>query len=408
MAEETAAPKTGENGNGSALKMAGLLIRLVGRHIARTLNPDASFPVDAGHFETGMKALLAAAGEEAGVKEVRFIELSGRGPEWVPSGFEVVEGEEITIIAAGAIWASKLLDLRFGPRVGIWLKIGEEGRIFKAPSEAATIRAPASGPLMLAAKPPGEWADEQGRFDPDYPREGVSGAFRLCVLSWKNGATRGLEKIVEEAGSRQGEAPVLVRKTLERLRDPVSAPDGWRYLWRLGEGEIYRETREGEARRICCETHEDVGILQFPADFPLTDKTRLKWRWKADRLPSDLAEDVQPTHDYLSIAVEFENGQDLTYMWSSRLLEGTIFRCPLPWWDKRETHWVVRSDKAKLGQWLEEEQSLRPDYAKAVGEPPARIVRVWLIAVSVFQHGTGKCEFADIELTDGEKTLKIL
>lgn len=407
MAEETAVPKSRENGGGSPLKTIGLLMRLAGRHIARAMNPDASFPVDAGHFETGMKALLAGLTESAGLKDARFIELGG-DTGWVSSGFEVEEGEEITIIGAGAIWASKLLDLRFGPRVGIWLRVGEDGRIFKAPSEASTVRAPASGPLMLAAKPPGEWADEQGRFDPDYPRNDVKGAFRLCVMSWTNGAARGLGALAEEAGTRQGEAPVLIRKARDQLAAPTAVPEGWHYLWRLGDGEIYRESSEGEAKHICCETHEDVGILQFPADFPLTDKTRLKWRWKADALPSDLAEDVQPTHDYLSIAVEFENGQDLTYMWSSRLPEGTIFRCPLPWWDKRETHWVVRSDKSKLGQWLEEEQSLRPDYAKAVGEPPERIVRVWLIAVSVFQHGTGRCEFADIELTDGENTLKIL
>ena len=95
-------------------------------------------------------------------------------------------------------------------------------------------------------------------------------------------------------------------------------------------------------------------------------------------------------------------------MWSSSLPEGTIFRCPLPLWDKVETHWVLRADAGELGRWLAEARPLRADYAKAIGTPPARIVKVWLIAVSVFQRGEGICEYADIELVDGERVLKIL
>ena len=51
---------------------------------------------------------------------------------------------------------------------------------------------------------------------------------------------------------------------------------------------------------------------------------------------------------------------------------------------------------------------MKADYARAVGAPPARIVRVWLIAVSVFQRGEGICDYADIELVDGERRLKVL
>ena len=116
-------------------------------------------------------------------------------------------------------------------------------------------------------------------------------------------------------------------------------------------------------------------------------------------MPSKRREDTLPTHDYLSIAVEFENGRDLTYMWSAALPEGKVFQCPLPWWDKRETHQVVRSDLAKLGVWLEEEQSVLNDYERAIGGVlPKRITGIWLIAVSVFQKGRGTCSFARIRL----------
>ena len=140
-------------------------------------------------------------------------------------------------------------------------------------------------------------------------------------------------------------------------------------------------------------------ILQYPVDVALDRSTRLAWAWKAEELPSKLREDSLPTHDYLSIAVEFDNGRDLTYMWSAALPEGKVFQCPLPWWDKRATHQVVRSDLAKLGVWLEEKQPVLDDYERAIGgELPKRAVAVWLIAASAFQKRKGICSYAKISL----------
>ena len=48
------------------------------------------------------------------------------------------------------------------------------------------------------------------------------------------------------------------------------------------------------------------------------------------------------------------------------------------------------------------------DVLAAMGPPPAQIVRVWLIAVSSFQHGTARAEFADIVLSDGSQTFRVL
>jgi hypothetical protein len=128
----------------------------------------------------------------------------------------------------------------------------------------------------------------------------------------------------------------------------------------------------------------------------------LEWRWRVDRLPSSLPEHVQPTHDYLSIAVEYDNGQDLTYYWSAALPPDTVYKCPLPWWSTRETHWVVRCGMRELGNWLSESRRLKPDYEQAIGGAlPAKIVRVWLIANSVFQRGHGEARFCDIALVSG-------
>ena len=55
------------------------------------------------------------------------------------------------------------------------------------------------------------------------------------------------------------------------------------------------------------------------------------------------------THDYLSVALEFDDGQDLTWYWSSALPLGFAYRCPLKHWRHRETHVVARTGAADLG-----------------------------------------------------------
>ena len=379
----------------------GTLARLALRGAGRFFNPRPLGPEAGAPFERAMSTLLADPAVSPHIRSARVLAMGPQGG-WQAVGFDVAPGDEVTVIAAGGFWASKPLDLGFGARIGLWLRVGGAGPLQKTAADAATLRMEKGGPLEIVAKPPGEWADDDGAFDPAYPRGGVAGEIGACVVVWKKGALAGLEAMAK-AGDYEG----LVARALDEARHPVPAPEGWRYLWRLGEGRIFRDAHGADGHSICCHTAGDVGILQFPADFPLTENTRLRWRWKVDRLPCDLPENIQPTHDYLSIAVEFDNGQDLTYMWSSSMAEGTIFRCPLPFWDKVETHWVLRSDPKGLGKWLSEEQPLKADYAKAVGAPPARIVRVWLIAVSVFQRREGICEYADIELVDGDRVLKI-
>lgn len=389
--------------NGAGLRAITTLMRLAGRGVAAKLRPKSTGPAGGPAFEAAISKLLASPAVASEVSRTTILTLEANEAGWAAANFSVEPGEEVTVIAAGTLWASKALDMRFGPRLGIWLRAGDNGTIVKTPGEAASLRMAQGGPLFVVAKPPGEWADEHGRFDPAFPRAGITGALSVCIIVWKSDALRGLEALAH-AGDYEG----LVARALDQARNPVPTPQGARYLWRLGDGDIYRDVQGEHGRHIHCHTNQDVGILQFPVDVPLTDTARLVWRWKVDKLPCDLPEDIQPTHDYLSIAVEFDNGQDLTYMWSGSLAEGTIFRCPLPYWDQVETHWVLRSKPEELGRWLAEDRPVKADYARAIGTPPARIVRVWLIAVSVFQRGEGICEYADIELVDGERRVKVV
>jgi hypothetical protein len=141
---------------------------------------------------------------------------------------------------------------------------------------------------------------------------------------------------------------------------------------------------------------------------PLGADTRVSWRWRVDSLPATGAEDSFTTHDYVSLAVEFDNRKDLTWYWSAGLPVGRHYACPLPTWTARETHVVVRNGDEGLGHWFDETRPVASDYRAAVGEPPARIVGVWLIAVSLFRRGRARATFADIRLSDGTRMLQVL
>jgi hypothetical protein len=187
-------------------------------------------------------------------------------------------------------------------------------------------------------------------------------------------------------------------------------PEGWAYLPELavlGPADIYRivQRQKGEGgpkTQMHVHTRKNAGILTRDVDVPLTAATQLKWRWKVDQIPSKLPETAAANHDYFSIAVKFENGKDLTYMWSSSLDKELGFDCPLPGWTGREYHVVVRSGGGEVGKWLAESRNIAADYAKHVGpEQPGRITQVWFIANTIIQQGEANARFGEIVLTPG-------
>jgi hypothetical protein len=128
-----------------------------------------------------------------------------------------------------------------------------------------------------------------------------------------------------------------------------------------------------------------------------------------DQLPASGAEDTIFTHDYMSVAVEFDDRRDLTYHWSVGLLPETSYCCPLAHWREREWHLVVRSGSSGIGEWQTEERALRADRDKAIGgATPQEVVRVWLIVTCVCGGGEAPGSYADIELVDSDQTIRVL
>lgn len=289
--------------------------------------------------------------------------LDGSEQRWTPSGYSFVMGEHFQVIATGHQWLSKPLGLVVEPRSTVYMRIGD-GPVRKLISHDAVYAAWSTGELSFLTKGLSEFADTSGGLLPGKrPRQAPGVGLRVIPSNEKATAT--------------------------------GQPAGWEYLWRIGDGRIYM----GDPDDITVSTEGDVGILQREVGIALTDQTELSWEWLVEQLPSSLPEDLAFTHDYLSIAVEFDNGRDLTYMWSAGLPEGHVFRCPLGWWCERETHWTLRSGSQGLGHWHGERRRVAEDYAAALGGAmPKRIVRVWLIANSVFQRSAGRARFRQIRL----------
>jgi hypothetical protein len=346
-------------------------------------------------FESALAAPLDC------VRASAVIEISNQ-VDWIDTGIEVAAGEQFSLFAAGVAWIARPLDLGLEARIVIWWRI-EGGPICRMADNTSTFTAERAGRLQVINGFVGQWLDEAGRFDPAYPLAPNEGAFLVAVTVWRGPATDGLARLETKDSSG------LVAKERTRLAEERPVPRGWKPLWRLGRTSIFCDAVEPDGSPIiACRCTRDGGILVRPIDSPLDETTRLAWRWRVSTMPSRVAEDTLPTHDYLSIAVEFDNGQDLTYIWSSALPVEHSFRCPLPWWDARETHLVVRSGEDGLGRWTDEERAILADYQAAIGgEPPRRIVAIWLIAASVFQRQAGACDFAAITLSGGHGQAEI-
>lgn len=165
-------------------------------------------------------------------------------------------------------------------------------------------------------------------------------------------------------------------------RAPAALPAG--FALKVGDPRAVTETTEGAERIISIRSQATGGIVRYPVDLPLEAGTRLKWDWRVNALPSDTPETTQATHDYTSIAVEFDDGRDLSWYWSAAEPEGRHFVCPLPDW-KTETHLVLRTGAKALGTWLSEDRDIAADARKALPTPPRRIVAIWLIHYTVPQ-----------------------
>jgi len=264
-----------------------------------------------------------------------------------------------------------------------------------------TFTADRDGPIELGGRFPGELQDDGSVTVDRVPYRVMRGRFSAVVARW--GRASDASTALQMLAARDPSGLCAVEAA--RIADPPQPPQGWDHHPRLGREDVYRSSPSG----IAAACRHSNGIIRRTAEAALTPTLRLRWAWRVDELPSQLPEDTPLTHDYLSVALEFDDGRDLTWQWSCALPKGFAYRCPLEHWRRRETHIVVRSGVVDVGRWVDDERPVLADHKAAIGGPlPARVVRAWLLSGSLFQGGTARAEFSRMELVDGDRVVRVL
>lgn len=314
---------------------------------------------------------------------------------WRATGVSLRSGQAATILGQGSVNLG--LPVPAHPSLFLWARIGEDGPVFNMASDTYTFVAESDGELYLAVRPAGVyWTDRRGTFPadfggvPEYPIDA-----RARVFVWKGTA--------EAALAAMSTSDAIWLRAFERYQHAPLLPEGFEYLWYLGQSTVFESYSDGTRLGVRGTPSNDGGIIRKALDIPLNEETLVSFDWLYELLPAKGPETQAQYHDYLSVALEFDNGQDLTWFWSPHLDAGTEFTCPLPWWDQRETHIAVQSGELGLGEWHSHTRQVLSDYESAVGgEVPSRIVGVWFINSGVFGDHPGEAIFADVEVTNGK------
>lgn len=350
--------------------------------------------LDRERFIGGLEGLLQAAKlkDLAGYK---VFELASTDLPWKEIGLQAKKGQEVTLLVGGRVWASREADIWFEPGVCLHMRTTGKRPIYNPMNNTGTMTAAHDGPLEIA-RALGEWANEDGElWTPPEAYQQAEVKIYGIALVWKGRALDGLRKLVSH-----GDVGGIIGTEIERLKSPRKLPEGWVNLYMTGGGPIvFNDVGNGE---ISCQARSNAGILTRPVSLDLKPGTKLSWRWIVEEIPSRFPETEVVTHDYVSIGAEYDDGQDLTYIWSHSLPAGHVFRCPFARWESIETHMAIRSGFSELGTWLSEERDLYEDYKAHIGGPATKVVAVWLLGITLFQRRQGAARFADIKLTGAD------
>ncbi len=335
---------------------------------------------------------LAQSNVIASQSEVTF---SNSHDGWKSTGLELSSGDEATIFASGAI--NMGLAIPIEPRMYLWARIGNEGHVFNLKTNSHSFKADRDGMLQLAIRPLGlYWDQRSGDFPDDFggvPSYPLKASAETIV--WAGTAKEDLAKLKGSDSGKYGQA-------LENIAREKPLPAGFQYLWYLGQSNVFSPYSEAGRKGIVAHETDDAGIVKKPLDIELTSSTKLDFEWLYSKHRALGPETDPQFHDYMSIAIEFDNGQDITWIWSNHLKPGQSFTCPLPWWDQRETHIVLQQGDKGLGQWHRHSRRIAADYAMSVGgELPKRITGIWFINAGLFGGHQGTATFANAQISDG-------
>ncbi|HAK98258.1 MAG TPA: hypothetical protein DCP14_02820 [Rhodobiaceae bacterium] len=325
------------------------------------------------------------------------VHLKSSHEGWINTGLEAAKGDKILVSVEGSLDIGLAAPME--GRQLIWVRFGNDGDVFQLTFNDEIITANNVGLLHVAfLNPPNVvLGNRKGKLNSSYkmiPETDLD----FKVFAAKLGGFRPDQTKFAKSLAKAERNAELVK----------SLPSGFDHLWYLGASNIFASKQTSRGPGVFVKTNDDGGIIKKDLDIPLTKTTEIDFSWLYRKLPATAPETTLPAHDYMSIAIEFDNGQDITWYWSHSLAPETFYRCPLAGWDKVETHIVVQSGQDGLGEWHEHKRNIFTDYSTSVGgEMPKKIVGVWFIGNSMFGRRGADAEFANISVQDGNTQISI-
>jgi len=199
-----------------------------------------SISTDARRFEDEFALLLEERGKipasQHSIDQYWFVQVPAARPPWTDAGIEVAAGDRLSVFCSGRAWVKRHPEAWVEAYFALWLRIGERAEMFRTPQGSFTFTAGHSGRLYLSNVFPEEWVDAYGRMaNAAVLEKSAAGGFTVLVIRWRADAADGLGELAQ----RTGPAARLAEAELQRLRNPVVVPEGWRYLPALGDAGMF-------------------------------------------------------------------------------------------------------------------------------------------------------------------------
>ena len=135
---------------------AEIAARLAWRALARRVRDPGPAPAGDAGFRSSLEPWVAALPPDL-LAEHSFHYLPASKPPWLDSGIDLDAGDTVTLLAAGRVFVSRLLDIWVPPAFQLWCRVGDAGPVLRDTRDTHTFVAERPGRLWLGGSFPGEW-----------------------------------------------------------------------------------------------------------------------------------------------------------------------------------------------------------------------------------------------------------
>lgn len=203
-------------------------------------------------------------------------------------------------------------------------------------------------------------------------------------------------------------SPAEVPRWLDQFqpRDEGKFPSNWKKI--QGRADIYTVQVEAGNSYLAARADHAAGMILTEAKVSPKDFPKLKWRWRAKKLPTGADETGKNGKNdcAASVYVVFDKGMTkytkdtLRYVWSaSSHPRGMILKM------KNYVYYVIQENReTPFDQWVEEEVNFQEDYRKLFGKDPPPVMAIGVQSDADDTKSQSWADYDDFILIPAEPT----